>query len=263
MATAPDQPVKQPNPTRTSSIIWWILTVVFFLGIFSPFFLGLAGIEAGDWQFGSGFLCLVAGITSFVVAIIYTKRARIYQNILLEKNLLAHWTYTAEEWKEYAQKEHEENKRDKRNLFWLVTVIAVIIGVFFIIFEPGDWLIFVPIILGIIVLAGGSALLATWLSYQQNRQRQGEVYITRQALILNRVLHAWKSAGAKLEQVKYQENQRKIPVIIFNYSTPSRGGRQDVTVRVPVPHGHEEEALNLAASLDPNPQESTPELLKD
>ncbi len=114
MGTTPETALKIPNSARGAAIMWWILGVLFFGGIFSAFFLELAGIEAGDWQFAAGFFCLIASPTSLIMAVIYTKRSNIVKRIQLKEGLLAHWSYTAEEWEQYTRKEHTENKREKR-----------------------------------------------------------------------------------------------------------------------------------------------------
>lgn len=263
MGTTPEITIKIPNSAKVSAIIWWVLGLLFLAGIFNAFFLGLAGIEVGEWQYGVGFLCLIASATSIVMAIIYTKRSSIVKRIQLKDGLLAQWTYTAEEWEQYARKEHAESKREKRTLFMMVTVISVIIGGVLIIVEPNDWLIFLPTIIGIIIISGGSALLAVWLSYRRNYKHRGEVFVAREALIINGVLHVWKGMGCRLTGVDYQGYQREIPVISFAYTVPARHGSSPVTVRVPVPEGREEEALKIAMELDPNPDEIKPDLLKD
>ncbi len=240
--------LKIPNMAKTTAVIWWILGVLFFIGIFTPAFADLFDAETENWMFATMFFSIVLCATSFVVAVMYTKRARVVTGILRQENLLVHWTYTKEEWSLYAKKEHLENKRYNMNLFWLVTVIAVIIGVIFIIGKPKDWIIFAGTVLGIIFIAGFSAWLAVVLKKRQNLNL-GEAYITKDAVYLNRELHLWKGFGAALEEAGYQGTARAVPVINIEYSVPARSGRQSVTVRVPVPRGREEEAQWITAQL--------------
>jgi hypothetical protein len=242
MNTATNNKIPIPNSARTAAIVWGILSVLFLVGFFTPFITDFLGIDTGDWVFAVMFFSLVMGITSIFVAVMYAKRANVTGSILRGENLLAHWTYTEEEWSRYARTEHIEFKQNNRNLFLLVTVIAVIIGVIFIIINPDDWAIFAVIILGIIAITGGSAWLAVALSKRQNQKYHGEVFITADGLFINRVLHLWKGYGAGLEGAVYEDSGREIPVIVIDYSMPSRTGRQTSTVRVPVPHGHEDEA---------------------
>jgi hypothetical protein len=249
MNTAPT-PIPIPNTAKTASIVWWILSVVFFIGIFTSVFADFIGADTEDWMFALGFFCLILSVTSLFVAIMYTKRGKVAGAILRGENLLAHWTYTPEEWKRYAGKEHQETVSANRGLFFLVAGIAVIIGIIFIIGHSEDWGVFAVVILGIIAIAGGSAWLAVALSKRQNRKYLGEVFITKDALFINRVLHTWKGFGAALEGVAYETEGREIPVVIIEYSIPARYNRQSQTVRVPVPHGHEAEAEIIVQQLE-------------
>jgi hypothetical protein len=235
--------------TKIPAITWWILFVIFGLGIFTPFFTDLLNVESRNWMFATMFFCIVLCATSLIAAIMYTRRYWTTVSILRKENLLAYWTYTPEEWLRYAKKEHKEYKQYNKLLFLLVGVIAVIIGIIFIIAEPKDWLIFVFIILGIIVIAGGSALLAVALKKRQDLKYTGEVCITSEAIYINRVLHTWKGFGASLDDVTYHDSKRPMPMLQIDYSTPGRYSRNTATVRVPVPPGHEAEAKQIAYQL--------------
>ena len=249
MNTAPVSKIPIPNTAKTTTIVWGVLSVVFFIGIFTPFLADSFGAETSDWMFALMMFSLVLFITSIIVIVMYAKRARAVGNMLQGKNLLAHWTYTEEEWNRYSKKENKEFTQHNKSLFFLVAVIAVIVGIILIIFNPGDWAIFAVIILGIIAIAGISALLAVTLSKRQNQKFHGEAYITADGVFLNRVLHLWKGFGAALEGVGYEDKDREIPVITINYSIPGRYSRQPWTVRVPVPHGHEAEAEIVTQQL--------------
>jgi hypothetical protein len=249
MSNATNNKIPIPNSARTAAIVWGILSVLFLVGFFTPFIADFLGIDIEDWMFAIMFFSLVMCITSIVVAVMYAKRSRITGSILRGENLLAHWTYTEEEWARYAQTEHKEFKQHNRSLFILVAVIAIIIGVIFVIVNPDDWMIFAVIILGIIAIAGVSAWLAVALGERQNRKYHGEVFITADGVFINRVLHLWKGFGAAFEGAIYDDSGREIPVIVIDYSMPSRTGRQTSTVRVPVPHGHEPEAEVITQQL--------------
>jgi hypothetical protein len=249
MNKAAGKPIPIPNSARTAAVVWWILSVLFLIGFFTPFISDFVTGDIQDWMFAVMFFSLVMFVTSIVVALMYGKRARITGSILRGENLLAHWTYTEEEWNRYARTEHQEFKHYNRSLFLLVVVISVVIGIIFIIGNPDDWQIFAVIILGIIAIAGISAWLAVALSKRQNRKYHGEVFITAEGVFINRVLHLWKGYGAALEGAVYDDSERAIPVIVIDYSAPSRSGSQTWTVRVPVPAGHENEAMQIAARL--------------
>jgi hypothetical protein len=239
---------KIPNPVKTTAIIWWIICVICLILILSPALFELADVEAGEWIFALMFFAIVFGITAFIVAIMYTKRAALTGQMLQRNNLLAYWTYSPEQWNSYAVKEHEENKREKRNMFVMIAVISVVVCAIMAIIIQDGWYIFLFVALGIIVLMAPVAWLSVWTRYRQNQKYAGETYICADGIYFNRQLHVWRGFGAILEDVTYQQDAAEMLVLI-TYSVINRYNRQYVTIRVPVPRGRENEALNLVQVL--------------
>jgi len=238
-----------PNVEKRNAIAWWILFVLAVAGVVTPFFFTLFGAETGDWVFGVIAFCIVFGIAAIVVAIMYTKRAGQVSRMLNNENLLAHWTYSTEEWAQFTQKEHKENTRDKRNMFVLVAVIAVIVGITLSFINPDRWLIYLFTVLGIILLIGAAAFWTVQMRYRQNRKYPGEVYISPDAAFINREFHSWHGSGASLEEVSYLNTDPAPPVIHVVYRVPSQYRRQSVDVRIPVPRGEEKTAEIIVARL--------------
>jgi hypothetical protein len=205
-------------------------------------------VEAGEWIFALMFIAIVFGITAFIIAIMYTKRASLTGQMLQRNNLLAYWTYSPEQWNSYAIKEHEENKREKRNMFIMIAVISVVICAIMAIIIRDDWYIFLFVALGIIVLMAPVAWLSVWTRRRQNQKYPGDTYICQDGIYFNRELHVWRGFGAILEDVTYQQDPSEMLVLI-TYSVINRYNRQYVTIRVPVPRGRENEALNLVQVL--------------
>ncbi len=241
--------IRIPNPVRRTATIWWAMCPVVLSGVFAPFLLDAFGIETGDWVFALMFFCLIFGITSIVVAAIYTRRARLLGRMLNKENLLAHWRYSPEEWAAYTEKEHRENRREKKNLFIMIAVISVVVGMILSIVHPDGWLIFLITVIGIILLMGFVAWLAVWLRHRQNLKNIGEVYLSHDAVYLNRELHVWRGLGAILEGVDYHGRPGSQGTIEILYSMPSRTGQIHVTARVPVPVGEEAAAKAIVSQL--------------
>jgi hypothetical protein len=239
---------KIPNPVKRTAIIWWIICAICLTFIFSPVLTEIESVDAGDWVFALMSFGIVFGITSFIVAIMYTMRASLTSRMLQKENLLAYWTYSTEQWNSYAVKEHEENKGSKRNIFIMITAISVLICGIFAITVSDIWYIFLFTALGIIVLMALAAWLSVWTRYRQNQKYPGDTYICADGIYFNRELHVWRGFGAVLEEVVYQQNKKE-PLIVITYSVPNRYNRQYVTIRVPVPRGSEDEALKLVEIL--------------
>jgi hypothetical protein len=233
------------NPTRRTAIIWGIVTLLAIFTIFAPHLFGMDDLRGG---FAISVLSILVAITGIIATVIYANRARMLDRILSGDNLLAHWTYSPEEWSEYTEKEFRTEKKEKWLLFYMVAGIALFFGILFVIFdhEAGLWVL--VSMLGLIALIAFVAWFSAWYDYRQNKRYLGEAYITRDAIYLNRQLHTWRGLGARLESVNLvgKESQQLLAV---TYSAPTRMGRQEYTVRVPVPRGQEKAAEKLAEKL--------------
>jgi hypothetical protein len=231
------------NPQRRTAMVSWILTVLFIFGIFAPSIFGMDNFNGG---FALSFFCIVAAITTFIVAIMYQGRAGALDRILKGEKRLAHWKYDPAVWRDYAEKEFVREKKEKRGLFLMVAVISLVVGVIFTIIHPDAGMAIIGILLVLVLLIAFVAFSTTRYNYWMNRRYVGEAYITPDGVYLNRMLHLWKGWGASLDDVSYNEAER---YLAFEYSTPSRTGRADYTVRVPVPQGKEDEARLVLAQF--------------
>lgn len=196
--------------------------------------------------FAISFLSLVAAITTLIVAIMYQGRASALDRIFKGENLLAHWKYDPVEWQDYAEKEYVTEKREKHNLFYLVAVISLVVGVGFTIAHPDVGWVVLGVLGGVLVFIAILVLFSTRYNYWINKKYLGEAYITPDGVYLNRQLHLWRGWGARLEDVSFSEDEK---FLAFQYSTPNRNGRSDYTLRVSVPAGKEQEARQILASF--------------
>lgn len=234
------------NPTRRTAVIWGIVTALAIFAIFAPHIFGMDELGGG---FAISALSIMVAITGIIVTVIYARRARLLDRILDGENLLAHWTYSRQEWNQYAEKEFQTEKKEKRMLFYMVAGFALFFGILFFIFdrEGGLWVLIS--MLGLIALIAFVAWFAAWYNYSQNKKYLGEAYITGDAVYLNRQLHTWRGLGARLESVVLAEKESG-QLLAFTYSLPTRMGRQEYTVRIPVPTGQEKAAKKLAEKFN-------------
>jgi hypothetical protein len=93
-------------------------------------------------------------------------------------------------------------------------------------------------------ILAGKDLLAHWKYAPADKP--GEVFIARDGIYLNGQLHMFSRLGARLERASYNEEEK---FLSFTYSGPSRGGRYEYIVKVPVPTGQEDEARRVIASF--------------
>jgi hypothetical protein len=232
------------NPQRRTAVVAWILTLLFIFGIFSP---GIFGMDGPSGGFAIAVFSLIAAITSLIVAIMYQGRAGALDRILKGEKRLAHWKYAPAVWRDYAEKEHVREKKEKRGLFLMVAVISLVVGIIFTIAHPDAGFVVLGVLLVVVILIAFVAFATTRYDYWMNRKYIGEAYITPDGVYLNRALHLWKGWGASLDDAAYNEEGGYLS---FEYSTPNRTGRADYTVRVPVPPGKEDEARQVLAHFN-------------
>lgn len=238
------------NPQKRNTHIMLALTLYCTAMIFYPELTGLDGFEGG---FAMSFVNLVLALTFGIVAIIFFRQARLLDEILKGNGLLAHWTYTPEQWKIYSEKAFATEVEEKRGLFFIVTAFALFFGVlFWVLDEEAGFYVFL-VMLGLIGLVGFAWQLSIWLSRRQNRVTSTvETFISKDAVFMNRRLHCWRAPMTSFRGVKL-ENNRGINVLTFTYMIYNvKTGSQTYSVRVPVPEGKKEEAEKIVSQLNKN-----------
>jgi hypothetical protein len=234
------------NPQRRTSLMW---TGVIVLGIIIIFIPGIIGLDGFNGGFALSFLGGFLAIIGIIAAVIYARLAGALDRITRQENLLAHWKYTPEEWKDYTEREHKEDASSKKGVFILIAVIAVVVGIIFYVIVRDNPLVIVGIVLGIIAVAGLSAYFSTLATYRQNKKYLGEAFIALDGVYLNRQLHIWKGIGNKLEEISYESEYHAQPMIKIDYSSPGRSERYYYTARIPVPPGEEETAHKIVSEI--------------
>jgi hypothetical protein len=236
------------NPLRRAATTWGIITALAVFTIFAPHIFGM---DEWDWDFAISALSFFLAVMGFIATILYAKRASQLEGIFKGDNLLAHWTYTQDEWIQYTEAEYQTQKKRIWSLFPKVAGIILLLGIVFFVFnlEGGlgvlvSMLPLIPLI-AFVALFAFFAWFAPWYNYRQNKKYLGEAYIAPDAVYLNRQFRTWKGLGAKLESVILVEIKSQ-QVLAFTCSYPTRIGRRKYTMCVPVPKGQRESAERLA-----------------
>jgi len=162
------------------------------------------------------------------------------------KEILAHWTYTPEEWRHFTEESYELDRKAKWGLFLFVMAIAVVVLFIFWLINRDSGAVVIGVFVGLAVILSLTVFLTTTYDHWQNRKYHGETYISRDGVFLNRQLHLWRGWGAELEKACYDSEARLIEI---TYSIPSRQGRDSHTVYVPVPAGRESEVQPILSAM--------------
>jgi hypothetical protein len=235
------------NPERRTANNLWIITAIAVFAFFAPSIFGMDGPNGG---FAISFLALTVAISCIIAALVYMNRAAALDRLFKDKNLLAHWTYTSDEWSKYSETDYKADSKGKWSIFHVVAVISLAVGLIFLIFAGEGGMVVFIVMLGLIVLIALVAWFSARQVYNQNRNSLGEAFISREGVCLNRQFHTWKGLAANLDSVTMLEEKGQ-RLLAFTYSMPSRVGMEARTVRVPVPAGKEEEAKKIAEMLNP------------
>lgn len=227
------------NSQRRIVRLWIILLFVFIFLIFLPSIIGLDGMDGG---FALGFVSFFMVIMSIIVILIYRSRAKQLDSILAGEGRIAVWKYSTEEWERFTAIDFEEEKKAKKFLFILISVICVIVGSILWIVVEDVLIMFIS--LGIIPVVAVPAFLAPRMRYKKLKNSEGKALISEKGVIVGKMFHLWVKLGAQLDQVLLVTDEQ--PAILeFHYSMPTRTGRQEEVARVPVPYGKMEEAEQI------------------
>jgi hypothetical protein len=228
----------QFNSPRRVLIIWIVITSVALIGIFIPLLLG---IESQQWAVAFSDLCFYITLFGILSIIVFLGRSRVVSAMLKEKMILAHWTYTPEEWKEFTEYQWAAEKKEKKILFYMLTGFVVVIGALFVVMTVENAYVVVIFGVAVIVITGFLCWISAWGYHRENLKYQGEVYIAENAAYIARRLHLWKGLGAKLESLKLIRKGGKHLLEIY-YTSPIRFGLQNYPVIVPIPSDKIKEA---------------------
>ena len=242
---------RQPNPPRTAANIWWIITALAVFGIFFPQLFGIKDLVAAMIII----VCVILAFIGLIVALIFMAWARKLDKMLKGENLLAHWTYSQDEWQQYAEEEYKRQKSRNMKQFIMVAIASLVIGVGCVVLIQRNGLWFLLAMIVLIALEGLIAWFTADYNHRQNKKSQGQAFLAPDAVFITNHFHNLKSTGYRLEKVELKGDSQ--PYIEFIYSGRSQRetvsinplntghARDNYYVTVPVPQGKVDEAIKV------------------
>jgi hypothetical protein len=236
------------NQEHRVAVAWTWITLILFALCFLPSAVGMDMMRAG---FGIIFISAFATIMGLIVVFLYRSRAAKLDAMVNGKDLLVHWTVDADVWRDYVASEFVIEKSEKKALFLVTAVISVAVGVLFMVFARDGGVAVFLILMGLVAILAVVALLGPRLRYRRALRSPGEIFISPSAAYVGGALHTWTLLGAKLERVDLADGQPQM--LEIEYSFPTRMGRDEFTLRIPVPAGRGNEAAVVAEALRKQP----------
>lgn len=143
----------------------------------------------GIWAFALiGFFIFLSAL---IVAIIFKSRAKKLNTLISGKNVLASWTLDSTEKSEYVNYLFENEKSKNKGIFWITTILIVVIfGIFIIVIEEGK----AAMIFVMIALIAFIALFAFGMPFyykRKNSNNDGIILIGKKYAYVNGYFHNW------------------------------------------------------------------------
>jgi len=207
-----DQEFSMKNSQRRIVNLWLILMALFVFCMFVPSIIGMDGFDGGfAMSFTAGFMVIM----SLVVIFIYRSRAKQLDKILKGEGRIAVWRYSQDEWLRFIAADFEDEKKSKKTLFFVVAVIAIIVGILLMISLKDPLALLIA--LGIIPIVAIPAFLAPRARYNKLRNSEPKAMIAEKGVIVGKMFHLWVNLGASLDEIKIN-SEAEPDMIEFTYS---------------------------------------------
>jgi hypothetical protein len=191
-----------------------------------------------------GLFVIIVGIVTWAA---YRVLAIRFGRILSGEGLLAHWTYSPDEWRAYTEEEFATRSGDMKGLLFSTLAIAAIVCGGFALTHDDAVVIMLGLWIGLTIILSITAFIASHQGLGRNRSAPGEAIISRLGVLLPAEEHFWGVLGTRITSATEQGDPATLTV---EYVAPNRYGYEEYVVRVRVPQGQEQSAQQVAAALN-------------
>lgn len=237
-----------PNKRRRTLRRALFLMFVFIGVCFIPAFVDMDMMNGGYALIVlSGF----AAITCLITAIVYVPLARDWDRLFSGKDVLVDWRYDEQSWLEFTEADFQEELQTKKQIWWLVFVITIVVLIGFVAMLRDEASVYVA--LGMLGFMGVLRILAVTmprLTRRTHLKSGRRILIGQHGVWQGGVHHAWGSLGSSLDQIEalIDEEQAKA-WLVLTYSYPTRTGREETQIRLPVPNNDLREGRRVGELL--------------
>lgn len=232
------------NPQKVVALTSLSICILAIMAFLSVFILEINIGKGGGAIFVFSLMLFFVGL---IVMIMYLSRTASFDRIMKSTNNLVIWRYDEITWNHFIESDFQSKLQGNKSTLMLVGIIFFIILIIFgiIVEDAGEtfWLI----MLGIFSIITVVAFVAPKLSANRLRKSPPVCIIAKEGLILGWQFHNWTKFGSRIEDILI-ENEGN-PFLLITYSYPARYGRQNYTIRVPIPPGDIEKAQEVAQKI--------------
>lgn len=197
------------------------------------------------------FVSIFLALTAFAVAILFFTRARLMDDVLGGKNVLAHWTYPEEETKKSAEREYASYRENNMGLLLIVSIFMFIAMGFMAIFMGEAGLMTAAVLLVVLLICAVVAVVAPRLEYRRALKAPSDAFISDRGIVYEGAVYPFRSFLLWMTRVRFVEGTPKQPpLLVFSFFqiVGNTLFRTD-EVCVPVPPGEEETARGIVGKL--------------
>jgi hypothetical protein len=162
-----------------------------------------------------------------------------------EKTILAHWKYSTDEWNRFMKIE----KKDRKTDMWIEIVLLILLGALLIKYSrDASWLGAFAASIPIAFLIAVLRFKFNLFSISFSGEKKPETIVTDNAIMVNGHYNRFKGQNIWLGNVVVKDFEG-IDVLEITYCWNTRGGITSEEIRVPVPNGKMNEALEVEKKL--------------
>ena len=182
-------------------------------------------------------LVLLAGLA---VALLLRRYAVVKSDLVAGRHTIARWTVDPVSFRSFAAVADKREAGDKRAMLLVVFGFIVLIFGAFAVFDPEVAPFMLTVAAGLMAVMVAAFLLGERVRKKQLQPRSRQVIVGRDGLLVNDVLHVWRTPLSWLVGTRIEPGSPT--VLTVTYAFLARYGAQSVDVVLPVPN----EALPMA-----------------
>lgn len=208
--------------------------------------VAITSMECMDGGCALAFLSVFLVIAMGVTAVVFFFRALAADAILSGKDLLAHWTYSAEETKESAEREYTGNRGINHGLFTLMGGMLVIAIILLLVFGGDGGTATAAFLLVFLAVLFVISRVTPGLERSRALAAPKEAYIAKNGVIYEGASYLFVSFMMRRYRVTLREESGERPaLLVFSFVQLVGVIPKTFEVAVPVPAGEGEKAREI------------------